>query len=348
MKPTTTGDVLEVMESYIASAALGAAMELGLFWLLAEQPRDPAGVGEALAIPERRCGYWLEVLGNMGLLVRAGKAYAPSPAARTAILEVYGQESWAFLAQEARERFPAFCDLALRIREVDSSAAPQALTLDDYVTRMEEEPERAGRFTRMLYGMHQPLADELASALDVTGVERLMDLGGGSGVVSLALLRRYPHLTATVVDMADVCEAGREIAMENSMEDRLTYHAADFLQDELPSGFDMVLECDVGVYGEGLFRKLRQALNPRGRLVIVDKLAPAQGVAPPSRLYWAFRDSLQDPEFAMPTVAQIQVQLTQAGLQLLPEYALSSDWIVIEARKRRGGDFTPPKNVWPV
>ena len=61
MQPTTTGDLLELMESYIASAALGAAMELGLFWLLAEQPRDAAGVGEALGIPEKRCEHWLEL-----------------------------------------------------------------------------------------------------------------------------------------------------------------------------------------------------------------------------------------------------------------------------------------------
>jgi predicted O-methyltransferase YrrM len=334
VKPNTTDDVLELMESYIASAALGAAMELGLFWLLAEQPRDAAGVAKALAIPERRCGYWLELLSSTGLLIRDGNAYAPSPTARTAILEAYSQEAWALLAQEARERFPTFCDLALCIRELRAAGAPQELTLEDYVARMEEEPERARRFTRMLYELHQPLADELANTLDMTGVERLMDLGGGSGVVSLALLRRHPQLTATVVDMGNVCKAGREIAMENSMEERLTYHAADFLQDELPSGFDMVLECDVGVYGEGLFRKLREALNPRGRVVIVDRFAPAEGVAPPARLNWAFRDSLDDPDFTMPWVARTQDLLAQTGFQLLSKYTLSSGWTVIEARRQ--------------
>jgi hypothetical protein len=71
-----------------------------------------------------------------------------------------------------------------------------------------------------------------------------------------ALLRRYPHLTAVVVDIANVCAAGREIATENSMEDRITYYAADFLRDELPSGFGMVLECDAGPYSEALFRRI--------------------------------------------------------------------------------------------
>lgn len=39
-------------------------------------------------------------------------------------------------------------------------------------------------------------------------MRRLMDLSGGSGVVSQALLQRHPELTAAVVDIANVC-AGR-------------------------------------------------------------------------------------------------------------------------------------------
>jgi len=336
VKPATTDDVFDLMTSHIDSAALGAAMELGLFWLLAGQPQDAAGVAQALGIPIHRCQYWLQLLSSMGLLEQVAKAYAPSSTARTAILDAYSQETWALLAQYERERFPAVHDLALHIHEPGSTWAIQGLTHPDYVAQMKESPERARRFTRMLYEIHQPLADELAKSLDMTGVERLMDLGGGSGVVSLAFLRRHPHLTAVVVDIANVCAAGREIAVETSMEERLTYHAADFLQDELPSGFAMILECDVGIHSEELFRKLRTALNPGGRLVIVGYyFAPAEGVAPPSRLPWTFLDSLEDPDFTFPTVAEIQAQLTQAGFQPLSEYTLSGDWIVIEARKQR-------------
>jgi len=38
MKPETTEDILDLLNGYIASAAVGAAMELGIFWLLAEKP----------------------------------------------------------------------------------------------------------------------------------------------------------------------------------------------------------------------------------------------------------------------------------------------------------------------
>jgi predicted TPR repeat methyltransferase len=193
-----------------------------------------------------------------------------------------------------------------------------------YVDQMDEDAERARRFTRMLYELHQPLADELVDCLDLSGVDRLMDLGGGSGVMSLALLRRYPRLRATVVDIANVCAAGREIAAEVSLADRITYHAADFLRDELPSGFDMALECDVNVYAVPLFRRVRASLKPGGLFVIVDQLAPADGVAPASRLHWALEGSLRDPSFQFPTAAMIRDQLRQAGFRDLTQSVLSS------------------------
>jgi len=298
-------------------------------------------VARALGIPLNRCRNWLQLLSHTGLLEQAAEGYSPSPTARTAILEAYSQGTWAFVAQEERMRYPIILDLAQHIREPGSVWAALGLTPPDYFAQIVESPERARAFTRMLYEIHLPYADELVNWLDMSGVERLMDLGGGSGVVSLALLRRYPELSAVVVDIPSVCAAGREIAMENSMEERIRYHPSDFLQDELPSGFDMVLECDAGPHSEALFRKIWTALNPGGRLVIVDHFVPEEGMVPPSCLYWAFQGSLANPNSAYTTITEIQARLARAGFQVLSEGTLSprgvlrwsSDWVVIEARK---------------
>ena len=176
----------------------------------------------------------------------------------------------------------------------------------------------------MIYELHQPLAAELAGYLDLTGAQRLLDLGGGSGVLSMALARRYPDMTFTVVDIPNVCTAGHEIAVENNLEDRIAYHPADFLTDELPTGFDVALECDVNVYSEALFRKVRDSLDPGGRFLVLDQFAPAEDVAPPTRLHWAFAGSLIRPEFDFPTAARVRDQLEQAGFELLPDQPFPS------------------------
>jgi ubiquinone/menaquinone biosynthesis C-methylase UbiE len=341
MVPATADDVFDLLDAYVLSAALGAAMETGLFWLLAEQPLDAQGVALALGIPTGRCRYWLQLLSAAGLVEEDSDGYAPSPTARSTILDAYSQATWAFLAREVRERYPAVLDLALHIREPGSTWAVQGLQPPDYLAQLVASPRRARAFTRMLYEIHLPLADALTETLDMRRVDRMLDLGGGSGVMSLALLRRHPRLTSVVLDIANVCVAGREIAAENSLANRIEYRVADFERDELPSGFGLALQCDVGPYEPALFHKIRAALEPGGRLVIVDQFAPAEGVAHPACLIWAFLGSLENPDASRMTAAEVQNRLAQAGFQILSERTLmprdpvrwSVGWSIIEARK---------------
>jgi tRNA A58 N-methylase Trm61 len=172
----------------------------------------------------------------------------------------------------------------------------------------------------------------------------LLDLGGGSGVVSFALLRKQDDLTSVVMDIENVCQAGREIASENKLEKRITYLAGDFLQDDLPSGFDMVMLCDVGSYSEILLRRIYDVLKLKGQLVSVDKFAPSTTSASPSRLISAFLDSLENPAQSIDftTTEVVQTRLRQAGFR---DFSVTSvphkdnlpwniDWIMLEARKQ--------------
>jgi predicted TPR repeat methyltransferase len=185
----------------------------------------------------------------------------------------------------------------------------------------------------MLYELHQPVAEELAEALDMSGVKRMLDVGGGSGVMSLALLRRYPELTAVVIDQASVCAAGEEIAVENGMEERITYHPANLLEDELPAGFDLILESDVGIYNERMFRKLGTALNPGGKLVILDYQFETEAVNRLVLAGRAFLGSLSNPDFAFETVYEIKNMLAQAGFQSFSEARPISDGLYFECWK---------------
>jgi SAM-dependent methyltransferase len=344
VKPETTEDILELLGGCIVSAALGTAMELGVFWLVAKKPLSATDVAQSLNIPLDRCHHWLQILCKLGLLENSTEGYAPSIIAREAILNALSQDSWAFQAREDRDSALFVRDLALNIRTPLSTWQTRNLTPPDYFQRIQEDPSYAARFTRKLYEIHCPLAEQLANMLDLRGVRSLLDLGGGSGVVSFALLRKQHDLTPVVVDVENVCQAGREIAAENKLEKRVTYLASDFLQDDLPAGFDMVMLCDVGSFSEILFRRIYDVLNLKGHLVIVDKFAPSKTIAPPSRLASAFLDSLEYPSQSIDftTTEVVQTRLQQAGFR---DFSVTSvphkdnlpwniDWMVLEARKQ--------------
>ena len=343
MKPETTEDILELMNGNIISAVLGTAMELGIFWLLADKPLSAPELAQALNIPLNRCHYCLQILSKLGLLDENGESFAPSTVAREAILNVQSQDTWAFQAREDRDLSLYVQDLALNISKPMSAWQAWNLSPADYFQQLEEDPIYMARFTRKLYEIHSSFAEQLANMLDLRGVKRLLDLGGGSGIVSFALVRKQPDLTSVVVDAESVCQAGREIASENKLEQRITYLAADFIKGDLPIGFDMVMLCDVGSFSEILFRRIHDALNLKGRLIIVDKFAPSRTSAPPSRLLSAFLNSLESPAQSIDyiTTEVVKTRLQQAGFRDLSSTRVphkdqlpwNIDWTMLEAKK---------------
>jgi 2-hydroxy-4-(methylsulfanyl)butanoate S-methyltransferase len=333
---TTNEDVRMLLHATAASAALGAAIKTGLLWMLAERPIQAEEIVKALNIPGKRGYYWLQYLHSFGILETTPQGYIPSSVARSEIVDTYSRQSWEHLVIDELEKDACVHGLPQLISEPGSLWTIQGLEEPkNYVDRMRASPKRAREFTRMLFEIHQNLANRVAELLDLTGIERMMDLGGGSGVVSMALLRTYPGLTSTIVDIENVCVAGREIAGEEGFSDRTTYYAAEFDHDELLSGFDLALQCDVGVYDVELLKKLHRSLKPGGRLIFVDHFSPAENFAPTTRIEWTFLDSLHDTNISFPTIDEFRSQLVLAGFDVVGEYqTLGNGLIVLQARKR--------------
>ncbi len=336
-KLTTKEDISNLLTASLSSIALGAAIETGLLEMLAKKPMSGEEVSRAMNIPGKRGHYWLQLLMELGILDKDSQGYVPSALARSVILDAedFRKLRLKHSAVDERERLAGVCNFALYVSEPSIWKAQGLTEPKGYVEKMNDDPERAYSFTHLLYNVHQNLGKELAEYLDSTGLHNMLDIGGGSGVEAVAFARKYPELSITTVDIENVCVVGRKLVEENQLSNRIAFHPADFLTDELPQGFDFVLHCDVGVYGVEQFHKLWASLKTDGRIAVIFHFPPSENVAPVQFLTWALLDSLKDPEFGFPSIAQVREQLTQAGFQPLPgEHTLSDGRVVIQARKR--------------
>lgn len=336
----TTEDVENILRMHIASAAVGTALELGLFWQLIEKPLTGKEISQKYNIPYNRCQCWLTLLTEMGFLEYKNERYSPSSMTNTAVLKAYSRETWAFIAQEIREGYPAINNLALNITHPNSVWEAQGIKRPNYITLMKNDTKRAERFTRMLYEIHYPLAEKMAKKLDLTNVKRIMDLGGGSGVVSLALLEHHLNLNAVVVDIENVCIVGKKIANESLVADRISFHAVDFVLDELPGGFDMVLECDVGVYTKELFQKVKNSLNEGGCFLIISNtneqgawLSHTDSKASIFLRLHSFFSSLDESKFIITSVDDIKTLLADVGFHNIVEQVQEDGIVFIQAFK---------------
>jgi predicted TPR repeat methyltransferase len=345
MKLTSTEDILYLLDSAFYSFATGAALELGLFWQIEHKPEQIESIADSLNIPVNRCQFWMHTLNSIGLVDKTATGYIASDAARKHITEKYSQTSWGLLAQEGRLRYPVFNNLQQDLHELDSVWKARGLEPPDYLEQLVNNLEHAEIFTRMLYELHQPLAQVIAQELDLRSTNSLLDLGGGSGVVSCALAKQNPSLMITVVDVASVCEAGKKILEDEGVyKNQITFFPIDFMQDELPSGFDIILECDVNIYDPILLKKVYHALNPTGKFIIIDQIASAKTTPHPARTIWALQSALANPDHEYLSVEALIAQLRSTGFKNVKYSELPSNnktdtrfttkWTVIESYRR--------------
>jgi predicted O-methyltransferase YrrM len=271
-------DDKRIYDAYIAgrqSAALAAGVRVGLFDLLDAGPLRVDEVAARLGLAVRGVRQLTRALVAMGLLEREGDRLRLAGDARAYL--VPGRPGW----------LGGLIDL-----EVESYLSPQmlldALQRNDASVYGEEDPwerhardpERARAFTRAMHSISERPAAALADALDLEGVATLVDVGGGSGAVSIALARRWPELRCIVWDLATVCEAAREYAQSAGLSSRIETLEGDFFSDPYPRGAQAVLFSQIlHDWSPARCRELLagafDALPPGGLAIIHEKLAGA-------------------------------------------------------------------------
>ena len=104
---------------------------------------------------------------------------------------------------------------------------------------------------------------------------RLLDVGGGTGIYSIACLVRHPSLQAIVWDRPEVLKVADEMARAHGVADRLECRPGDMFADDVPTGCDAILlsnilhDWDVPE-NQRLIGRLAAALPPGGQLTIHD------------------------------------------------------------------------------
>jgi 2-polyprenyl-3-methyl-5-hydroxy-6-metoxy-1,4-benzoquinol methylase len=257
------------------SGVLVTAVRTGITARLARRPATAAELAAELELDPLPTQLLLDCLQSTGQVRRRAGRYRLSRRGRRWLDPASPLSVAAYVAGVA-DYWPWWAGLEQATRTGTSAGSHAAPAEDPYWRRYITGQRELARLS----------AAEVARKLPLPGQPRtLLDIGGGHGWYSACLCRRYPELTATVLDLPGSTAVGREVIAAEGLEDRVAFRDGDANTADLGSGYDAVL-CFNLVHHltpdqvAALFGRVGQALNPGGTLAVLDVFADRGRRAP--------------------------------------------------------------------
>lgn len=273
--------LFDVVAGFVNSQVLMALVDLRVLHLLQDGPLGVAQIADACAVPPARMQVLLQAGAGLGLLRRHRDGRFGLALRGASLLGVPG--------------LPA---MILHHRALyEDLADPAAFWRGGGETRLAQfwpyvfgaagvaDPETAATYSELMAESQVLVAEDTLAMVNLSGVTRLMDVGGGTGAFLAAVGRAYPQLRLDLLDLPAVLEGAQRRLAASGLADRLTLHPGSFRDGPLPRGADAISLIRV-LYDHddstvaGLLRAAHDALPAGGRLIISE---PMSGGAVPDR-----------------------------------------------------------------
>lgn len=268
--------VIDLIYAFRKSKTMFAAVALGVFDRLHEAPAAAGAFPGDRSAMERL----LDGCVALGLLDKDGDEYRNTPLAEAYLRRSSPQTLAGYILYSNAALYPMWGHLEDAVREGTNRWAPtfgfDAGALFDHF--FNTEPARRD-FLLGMHGFGQISSPAVVAAFDLSRFRRLVDLGGATGHLALAAIRRYPQLRAAVFDLPQAVATAAEFTGG-----RVELIAGDFFRDDLPQADLYAAGRILHDWSEdkirALLAKIHVALPDGGALLIAEALLEDDKTAP--------------------------------------------------------------------
>ena len=253
----------QIKNATSGAAAMLAGMKLDLFTPLGEEPMDADKLANELGVNSNKLSPLLYALVLTGLLSVEEGVFSNSPEAQEYL--VRGKEGY---MGDVHKIWYRNLIATLKTPETIITGIPQ----DKYDWKNMTEEE-----LWVLYeGMAAPdavFAQVLSERFDFTEYKHLLDAGGGSGTLSIALTKIHPQLKATVLDFPSVTPITRKFVQDLDASDKVVVKDCDLTLDPISGEYDVaflgsVIQTLSAKDGRKVIQNVGRAVIPGGRLFL--------------------------------------------------------------------------------
>jgi O-methyltransferase domain len=251
-----------------------ALVKLGIPDLLSSGPKSLPELAEQSGSNQPALGRVLRALSAAGVVALVD--------AETYQLTSLGQLLRTDVARSSRdaavmfgeEVFRSFAEIGYTVRT--GKPAFEQVYGKPFYDYLADSPDAARTFASAMGNGPVPAA---LATCDLTGLRRIVDVGGGNGGLLAKVLHDRPQATGVLVDLAPAIGQARERLAAAGVADRVELVASSFFDVPIPPGGDVyvlsrVLHNWADAEAVRLLHGIRAAIPADGRLLIFEELMP--------------------------------------------------------------------------
>jgi len=307
--------------SFWTSRIILTANNYRIFDLTEGEGKTAAAVAKAISCDKRATELLLNSLSGIGLLKKRGGKYINEPVASS------------FLVKGK----PGYQGNIIRHYNVlwDNWSGLDA------VLKTGQPFHKSHDHESFILGMHDLASlrtGDVLRTIDLRGVGKLLDLGGGPGTYSMGFAKR--KVEVTLFDSAETLRISEGLIKEAGLEAKIRLMPGDFMRDDLGSGYDMVFISQIfHAYGPdecvSLLRKCRASLSEGGRVVVQEFYLDETKAAPLQGALFAINMLVNTPHGRTYTPGEMSSWMKRAGFTGI-DLKKPGETVLITGRKNTG------------
>ena len=276
-----------IAQGYGRSAALMAAVELGIFTAVSKGAQTVSQIAQAVDIHAVNAERLVAMLTAMELLMLDDGRYANAEDVERFLVEGSARYAgpWMLFTKPSWNEWGRLGE-HLRAKELKLLGPIEDFTV-----------ESARAYHEATYSIGMGAGRRFARQVDLTGRRKILDLGGGSGAYCINAAKAYPDIEGVVFDLPPVAEVAREFIAENDCAGQVTAIGGDFTKDAFPTDADVVIMAsNLPMYGPEMIGQVVQkafdALLPGGEMHLIGETLNDDRVGPIGPAYWGLGQAI--------------------------------------------------------
>ena len=309
-KEQSPSRILDTIYTFRPARVLLTSFELGIFTAIGDSPKESREIAMTLGTSERATDRLMNALCGMGFLKKRGGRFLNTPLTARYLVKDRPDYLAGLMHQVAL--WKTWSTLTQAVREGSS------------ITVRGEIGDRGnGWLEAFIEAMHMRALGQagiVARLINLRGVKRVLDVGGGSGAYSMAFVRTKKGVQALVFDLPQVTVLTRKFLEGEGLTNSIETTDGNYETDSLGNGFDLVflsaiIHSNSAEVNRLLFKKANDALTPAGRLVVLDHIMREDRTAPLAGAFFSLNMLVGTKSGDTYTESEIRQWMTEAGFK---------------------------------